>query len=525
MIEGIENAYPNYGLPKQKKYPLPDRKHVLSAIRFFNYVSPRDEKQLAEAILEKIKEYGMKDIGVGPDNRFLKYYKKDAGRLQHYRTSDRKAGESVVANFKITRSDELMHYRTRGSKNGVRLYQNPDGSLTPLGERRYRDMYGYGERNRATEQVARSGQYGRSVVVTPNAHKDVKGAPQGKVFRDTSMGPTLFKGYADDPNEVREIGTNYVTAPQIFGKYDSKKADLYEDPRNFQKTPGDKTAPMYKPREDVKEKLQSEYGNNIPRDQYEAYMVTPSKDDVYNKNGAHVRFGTTSLNRMNEARISNDKAKEKAAKEKAEKEKAESLSGRLQSAYNDTSKWVVERADDAKKVATDAYNSASKAVVDTADTVKKGASDAYDAASKAVADTADKVKKGASDAYDAASKAVVDAADKAKGALDQAYQDAEKWVTTVADDVKKTASEAFDAGKKWVEQAGKDVGDFVNSTVSDVTKAVDDAKNGVADAANAVGKAAQDGWNWVKNLFGGGDDYGKDKDKDRSNHSSSSHKM
>ena len=84
MIEGIENAYSNYGLPKQKKYPLPDRKHVLSAIRFFNYVSPQDEEQLAKAILEKIKEYGMKDVGVGPDNRFLKYYKKDVDHLEHH---------------------------------------------------------------------------------------------------------------------------------------------------------------------------------------------------------------------------------------------------------------------------------------------------------------------------------------------------------------------------------------------------------------------------------------------------------
>ena len=38
----------------------------------------------------------------------------------------------------------LMHYRTRGSKNGVRLYQNPDGTLTPLG----REHYGIGEDNR-----------------------------------------------------------------------------------------------------------------------------------------------------------------------------------------------------------------------------------------------------------------------------------------------------------------------------------------------------------------------------------------
>lgn len=496
-----------------------------------------------------------------------------------------------MVDFKITRNDELMHYRTKGSKNGVRLYQNPDGSLTPLGERHYRDMYGYGEQNSGSSKTLaqlrreRLGQSGRSVTVAPNINKNVKGAPQGKVFRDTSMGPTLLKEFADDPNEVREIGTNHVTYPQIIGKYNSKKADLYEDPRNFQKTPGDKTAPLYKSREDMKEKVRAEYGSEhgdrIPRDQYETYFNTPIKDDEHFKDGTVKRYGTKSLNSINEhnkiryeAMENAKKEREKEAKEKAEKEKAESLSGRLQSAYNDASKWVVERADDVKKGATDAYNKASKAVVDTADKVKKGAEDAYNTASNAVVDTADKVKKGVSDAYDATSKAVVDAADETRYAAERAYNSAKnavtdvvdrvkntygpgvadaarviselpknlndphlkegldnsynavkEWVTTAADDVKKTASEAFDAGKEWVEQAGKDVGDFVNNAVSDVTKAVDDAKNGVVDAANTVGKAAQDGWNWVKGLFGGGDDYGKDEDKDRSNHSSSSHKM
>lgn len=64
-----------YGLPDKKKYPMPDRDHVMSAIRFFNYVSPSDEKELARNILNRIREYGIKDINVGENNRFSKYYR------------------------------------------------------------------------------------------------------------------------------------------------------------------------------------------------------------------------------------------------------------------------------------------------------------------------------------------------------------------------------------------------------------------------------------------------------------------
>lgn len=46
----------------------------------------------------------------------------------------------------------LMHYRTKGSKNGVRLYQNPDGSLTPLG----REHYGIGDDNRRYNKLESS---------------------------------------------------------------------------------------------------------------------------------------------------------------------------------------------------------------------------------------------------------------------------------------------------------------------------------------------------------------------------------
>lgn len=65
-----------YGVPELKKFPMPDKKHVKSAIRFFNYVDPKYEKELAEAIIEKAKEFGLdleSDISVGDENRFKKY--------------------------------------------------------------------------------------------------------------------------------------------------------------------------------------------------------------------------------------------------------------------------------------------------------------------------------------------------------------------------------------------------------------------------------------------------------------------
>lgn len=74
----IEQDEHKYGIPEQKKFPMPDARHVKSAIRFFNYVEPRYEKQLAKAILRRMKEYGLTfdDFTVGDENRFKKYIPK-----------------------------------------------------------------------------------------------------------------------------------------------------------------------------------------------------------------------------------------------------------------------------------------------------------------------------------------------------------------------------------------------------------------------------------------------------------------
>ena len=63
-----------YGLPHTKQYPMPDAKHVKSAIKFFNYVSKEDEEELARNINKMIRKYKL-IVNVGDTNRFKKYYK------------------------------------------------------------------------------------------------------------------------------------------------------------------------------------------------------------------------------------------------------------------------------------------------------------------------------------------------------------------------------------------------------------------------------------------------------------------
>ena len=63
-----------FGIPEKRKYPMPDEEHVRAAIRMFNNCDPDDEKELADAIIKKMKKFGVTDIKVSAANRFRKYY-------------------------------------------------------------------------------------------------------------------------------------------------------------------------------------------------------------------------------------------------------------------------------------------------------------------------------------------------------------------------------------------------------------------------------------------------------------------
>lgn len=48
-----------YGLPERREYPMPDAAHVRAAEAYFRYCPQNLKPQLARAILERAREYGV----------------------------------------------------------------------------------------------------------------------------------------------------------------------------------------------------------------------------------------------------------------------------------------------------------------------------------------------------------------------------------------------------------------------------------------------------------------------------------
>lgn len=66
-----------FGIPQERKYPMPDRRHTISAIKLFNHVEDKYEEQLAKAIIKNMKKYDIDASMIGDNNRLKKYLPKD----------------------------------------------------------------------------------------------------------------------------------------------------------------------------------------------------------------------------------------------------------------------------------------------------------------------------------------------------------------------------------------------------------------------------------------------------------------
>lgn len=85
-----------YGLPGLKKYPMPDEKHVRSAIRFFNYVDKEHERELAKNIKAKMRLYNISPDCVGEKNRLKQYLTEGMGSSSNITTFIFDMGDVLV---------------------------------------------------------------------------------------------------------------------------------------------------------------------------------------------------------------------------------------------------------------------------------------------------------------------------------------------------------------------------------------------------------------------------------------------
>lgn len=93
----------DFGLPKQRRYPMPDKAHVLAAIRMFNHVEKEYEAELAKNIIKKIKQFDMaSEVNVGKNNRFLPYWEKSG------LSTDKKSVKENTLSVKIDHNTDDM---------------------------------------------------------------------------------------------------------------------------------------------------------------------------------------------------------------------------------------------------------------------------------------------------------------------------------------------------------------------------------------------------------------------------------
>lgn len=138
--------------------------------------------------------------------------------------------------------DELMHFRTKGSKNGVRRYQTESGAWTPLGlkERKAREGWGQSRAERkaakATKKLERREARKARVAAAKEAYNARKNKRSLKGLSDEELKAKinrlkLEKEYKDlNKNPMVETGAKlvkaYFDAKDAKLKRESEKANL-----------------------------------------------------------------------------------------------------------------------------------------------------------------------------------------------------------------------------------------------------------------------------------------------------------
>ena len=281
----------------------------------------------------------------------------------------------VCGNYYGTDNDanSLMHYRTPGSKNGVRKYQYEDGTLTPAGK----IHYGVGKGGAAK---------------TATAYTDTgtgSGGPKGAAGLAYRLGGAQgYNNYRNAERGVRRWGDqavsdvrNYANLGATRGSIDAAKSDALT--------------------------------NNLINKQRADKQFGPSQEyaDRFNEN--------TRINYVeNQRRLAEAGRNARAVEAEGDRqvrEAEEAYNKSVNKSVDDAKKWVGERASDVKTWGEQAAKDVGKAASDAKNWTEQAAKDV----GKAAKNAGDWVGERAKDVGNAVGNAAKDVGKWGKGAVDK----------------------------------------------------------------------------------------------------------
>lgn len=134
----------------------------------------------------------------------------------------------------VDNTPSLLHFRTKGSKNGVRLYQYEDGSLTPLG----RIHYGVGKGREKGEPEKSDRQKEKELKANiANKIKQFSESRKAKAEARTKEKEAEQKQREDARKEIRNLSDQELNARLARLQKEKQYSELLNERENREKGP------------------------------------------------------------------------------------------------------------------------------------------------------------------------------------------------------------------------------------------------------------------------------------------------